>query len=113
MLKKYKQFISWPGGDGLATITQEYDSLGRVIKEYGYNNSGYPAKQSVDRKLIYRSINKLLDLRPYIHLSKSWIISCWIHPVGKKNIYKIDFWIYPYTSACKACVAKGLGGCTR
>src|SRR6188508_2074525 len=44
-LKKYRQLISWPSGDGIATITQEYDSLGRVIKEYGYNNPSYPSKQ--------------------------------------------------------------------
>lgn len=44
-LKKYRQLISWPSGDGIATITQEYDSLGRVIKEYGYNNPSHPSKQ--------------------------------------------------------------------
>lgn len=36
--KTFRKWISHPAGDRLATITQEYDSIGRVIKECGYNN---------------------------------------------------------------------------
>ncbi len=36
--KTYRQWISHPAHDKLATITQIYDTAGRVIKEYGFNN---------------------------------------------------------------------------
>ena len=35
ILKKYRQLISSPSHDKVATITQEYDAFGRVTKEYG------------------------------------------------------------------------------
>lgn len=38
IFKKYRQLISHPAHNKLATITQEYDTLGRVTKEYGFNN---------------------------------------------------------------------------
>jgi len=41
IFKKYRQLISHPAHNKLATITQEYDTLGRVIKEYGFNNPYY------------------------------------------------------------------------
>ena len=41
ILKQYRQLISHPAHNKLATITQEYDSLGRVTKEYGFNNPYY------------------------------------------------------------------------
>jgi hypothetical protein len=41
ILKKYRQLISHPAHNKLATITQEYDTFGRVTKEYGFNNPYY------------------------------------------------------------------------
>lgn len=38
ILKQYRQLISHPAHNKLATITQEYDTFGRVIREYGFNN---------------------------------------------------------------------------
>ena len=50
ILKKYRQLIISPGEKKVATITQEYDSLGRVIKEYGFDNPNtYDKKYFIQR----------------------------------------------------------------
>jgi hypothetical protein len=38
VFKKYCKLTSNPSHDKLATITEEYDSLGRVIKSYGFDH---------------------------------------------------------------------------
>jgi hypothetical protein len=48
--KTFRQWISHPDGDRLATTTQEFDSVGRLVKEYGFNNPyHYNAKYLEER----------------------------------------------------------------
>lgn len=49
--KTFRQWISHPAGDRLATITQEFDSLGRVRTEYGFNNPYYSSQKYLVEKL--------------------------------------------------------------
>lgn len=51
--KTFRQWISHPAGDRLATMTQEYDSMGRVVKECGFNNP-YHYNQKYLEERLYR-----------------------------------------------------------
>src|SRR5882724_9633555 len=53
VLKKFKQLISSPSHDKITTITEEYYTIGRVIREYGIDNPYfYDQKYLTER--IYR-----------------------------------------------------------
>lgn len=62
--KTFRQLISHPAGDRLATMTQEYDSIGRVVKEYGFNNP-YHYNQKYLEERLYRG-NQLYVLNKYL-----------------------------------------------
>lgn len=51
ILKKYTQLISHPAHNKLATITQEYDTFGRVTKEYGFNNPYFQSTKYLTEKI--------------------------------------------------------------
>ena len=55
IMKKYRQLISWPSHDNVATITQEYDTLGRVVKEYGFNHPAFYDKKYLVEKVYQNS----------------------------------------------------------
>jgi hypothetical protein len=49
--KTFRHWISHPAGDRLATMTQEYDSIGRVIKECGFNNPFHYNQKYLEERL--------------------------------------------------------------
>ena len=62
--KTFRQWISHPAGDRLATMTQDYDSMGRVVKECGFNNP-YHYNQKYLEERLYRG-NQLFVLNKYL-----------------------------------------------
>ena len=64
VFKKYRQLISHPAYNKLATITQEYDTLGRVIKEYGFNNPYHQSTKYLT-EIVYQG-TKVLTTNTFI-----------------------------------------------
>jgi len=84
--KKYRTLISWPGGNGgiRSTITQEYDSLGNVIKEYGYDNPVFYHRQYL-QETTYKN-KKVYCTNQYIWWDK--VDSTGFYHDYKKKLYK-------------------------
>jgi hypothetical protein len=88
VLKKYRQLISSPGEDRIATITQEYDSLGRVIKEYGFDNPNfYNSKYLVEK--VYRGTKE------YVVNQFVWQKNDTAQNFNKHNIMMLEEFIFP------------------
>jgi hypothetical protein len=78
-LKKYRQWISNPSHNKLATITQEFDTLGRVIKEYGLDNP-YTYDKNYLIEILYRG--------SYVYVRNKYI---WKQSTFADTAFKYDY----------------------
>ena len=77
--KKFRQWISNPAGDRLATLTQEFDTFGRVIKEYGFDNP-YTDKKNYFVETFYQGT--------HIYLQNKYI---WRQSTLKDPAFKFNY----------------------
>ncbi len=77
--KKFRQWISSPGGDKLATMTQEFDTIGRVIKVYGFDNP-YTYSKNYLVETIYQGTR--------VYLRNKFI---WRQSTLKDTAFKFDY----------------------
>src|SRR4249919_1160399 len=83
IFKKIKQFFITESGEKYHVITnKEFDSLGRIIKEYGFNNSGR------GQKGVYQVDPNAKYLTEYFYKGSHWLLkTTYVWPSNSDSIF--------------------------